>query len=78
MDLILSKYSIILNPPFFADLLGNPVVRPTAIETTTLGAVYATGLAVGIWTEDEIFASGEKVKLATTFSPASYEEQRNK
>ena len=52
--------------------------RPAAIEMTALGAAYAAGSAVGIWTEDEIFASGEKVKLATTFYPASYEERRNK
>ena len=57
---------------------GNPVVRPTAIETIALGATYAAWLEVGIWTEDGIFASREKVKLATTFYPASYEEQRNK
>ncbi|CBI25161.3 hypothetical protein VitviT2T_014143 [Vitis vinifera] len=31
-----------------ADLLRNPVVRPGDIETTALGAAYATGLAVGI------------------------------
>lgn len=61
-----------------ADLLGNPVVRPADIETTALGAAYAAGLAVGIWTEDEIFDSGEKVKLATTFYPALGEERRNK
>lgn len=61
-----------------ADLLGNPVVRPADIETTALGAAYAAGLAVGIWTEDEIFDSGEKVKLATTFYPALDEERRNK
>jgi glycerol kinase len=32
-----------------ADILGVPVVRPTIIETTALGAAYAAGLAVGIW-----------------------------
>ena len=54
------------------------MVRPADIETTALGAAYAAGLAVGIWTEDEIFDSGEKVKLATTFYPALDEERRNK
>jgi glycerol kinase len=32
-----------------ADVLGLPVVRPSVIETTALGAAYAAGLAVGFW-----------------------------
>ncbi|KAG7998097.1 hypothetical protein I3843_01G242000 [Carya illinoinensis] len=60
------------------DLLGSPVLRPADIETTALGAAYAAGLAVGIWTEDEIFASEEKVKSATIFSPNLGEELRKK
>jgi glycerol kinase len=32
-----------------ADVLGVPVVRPTVAETTSLGAAYAAGLAVGFW-----------------------------
>ncbi|XP_027123136.1 glycerol kinase [Coffea arabica] len=61
-----------------ADLLGNPVVRPADIETTALGAAYAAGLAVGIWTEDEIFSAGEKMKKATTFQPVLEEGLRKK
>ena len=34
---------------FQADVLGVPVVRPTVAETTSLGAAYAAGLAVGFW-----------------------------
>jgi glycerol kinase len=34
---------------FQADILGIPVVRPKTIETTSLGAAYLAGLAVGIW-----------------------------
>ncbi|MCR4405693.1 MAG: glycerol kinase GlpK [Anaerolineae bacterium] len=34
---------------FQADILGVPVVRPTVAETTSLGAAYAAGLAVGFW-----------------------------
>ncbi len=38
-----------------ADLLGVPVVRPTMIETTAIGAAYLAGLAVGVWpSRDEI------------------------
>ena len=34
---------------FQADLLGVPVVRPTMIETTALGAAYLAGLSIGFW-----------------------------
>ncbi|KAL3343357.1 hypothetical protein AABB24_027075, partial [Solanum stoloniferum] len=61
-----------------ADLLGSSVVRPADIETTALGAAYAAGLAVGVYTEDEIFASGEKLKQATIFKPVLEEELRKK
>ncbi|MGB4777639.1 glycerol kinase GlpK [Microbacterium sp.] len=36
---------------FQADILGIPVVRPTVVETTALGAAYAAGLAVGLWSD---------------------------
>jgi glycerol kinase len=38
---------------FQADILGVPVIRPTVSETTSLGAAYAAGLAVGFWTSEE-------------------------
>jgi glycerol kinase len=38
---------------FQADILGVPVIRPTVTETTSLGAAYAAGLAVGFWKEVE-------------------------
>lgn len=34
---------------FQADILGVPVIRPSISETTALGAAYAGGLAVGVW-----------------------------
>jgi glycerol kinase len=34
---------------FQADMLEVPVVRPEVTETTALGAAYAAGLAVGVW-----------------------------
>lgn len=36
---------------FQADLLGLPVVRPTLIETTALGAAYLAGLGCGIYAD---------------------------
>ena len=34
---------------FQADILNVPIIRPTVIETTALGAAYAAGLATGFW-----------------------------
>jgi glycerol kinase len=36
---------------FQSDILDVPVVRPQMIETTSLGAAYAAGLAVGYWND---------------------------
>jgi glycerol kinase len=38
---------------FQADILNVPVVRPKVPETTSLGAAYAGGLALGLWTDFE-------------------------
>jgi glycerol kinase len=41
-----------------ADVIGVPVVRPKVAETTALGAAYAAGLAVGVWSDpDELRAN---------------------
>jgi glycerol kinase len=43
---------MVVNPTlmqFQADMLNVPVVRPSCVETTALGAAYAAGLAVGYW-----------------------------
>lgn len=42
---------------FQADILGIPVIRPSITETTSLGAAYAAGLAVGVWQDTEELAS---------------------
>jgi glycerol kinase len=43
---------------FQSDILGVPVVRPQVAETTSLGAAYAAGLAVGFWSNtDEMRAN---------------------
>ncbi len=40
---------------FQADILQVPVVRPSVIETTALGAAYLAGLAIGFWkNRDEV------------------------
>jgi glycerol kinase len=48
---------------FQADILGVPVIRPKVAETTSLGAAYAAGLAVGFWSNfDELRANWGKDK----------------
>ncbi|GAU16318.1 hypothetical protein TSUD_116670, partial [Trifolium subterraneum] len=61
-----------------ADLLATPVVRPANVETTALGAAYAAGLAVGVWKEDYIFDSKDKLKNANIFHPLMAEDLRKK
>lgn len=61
-----------------ADILGCRVLRPADIETTALGAAYAAGLAVGVWTEQEIFSSEEKKKNDAIFVPHLPESWRKK
>lgn len=46
---------------FQADLLGIPVVRPANIETTSLGAAFLAGLAVGFWKNTDDLQSRWKV-----------------
>jgi glycerol kinase len=46
---------------FQADILGVPVIRPKVAETTSLGAAYAAGLAVGYWKQiDDLRANWGK------------------
>jgi glycerol kinase len=50
-----------------ADLLQIPVVRPTCIETTALGAAYLAGLAAGVYRTLDDVRHGWKVEA--TFEP---------
>ncbi len=51
-----------------ADILQIPVVRPTVLETTALGAAYMAGLAVGYWKSAEEIA--ENWQIDRRFEPA--------
>jgi len=52
---------------FQAGVLGLPVLRPATIETTSLGAAYLAGLAVGYWRDtDEI---GRLWEMERRFAP---------
>lgn len=59
---------------FQADILGQPVYRPECIETTSLGAAYLAGLAVGYWKSmDDILGAWQ---LDREFLPKMGEEER--
>ncbi len=47
---------------FQADLLGIPVLRPTIVETTALGAAYLAGLTSGIYRDKDELSSHWKVE----------------
>ena len=60
---------------FQADLIGQPVYRPVCIETTSLGAAYLAGLAVGYWKgTDDILSNWQ---LDKEFRPVMSEAGRN-
>ncbi len=58
---------------FQADLLGIPVVRPTVIETTALGAAYLAGLASGVWSGTAQLAAQWEVERI--FEPSMSRDQ---
>jgi glycerol kinase len=61
---------------FQADVLGVPVIRPIVAETTSLGAAYAAGLAVGFWKKvDDLRANWGKDK---EWKPTMKTAQREK
>lgn len=61
---------------FQADMLDTEVHRPRTLETTSLGAAYLAGLAVGYWKDlDEI---SEDFSIDRTFKPQMSQEKRNK
>jgi len=61
---------------FQADILGVPVVRPKVAETTSLGAAYAAGLAVGFWDNLEDLRANWQVDKS--WDPKMDEETRER
>jgi glycerol kinase len=59
---------------FQADMLDAPVVRPEVAETTALGAAYAAGLAVGVWSGVEELA--RNWAAGTRWTPAMPADRR--
>ncbi len=65
---------------FQADLLGIPVVRPAITETTSLGAAFLAGLAVGFWKNTEEIQTQWKVdkKFQPSMPADEVERLRNR
>jgi glycerol kinase len=59
-----------------ADVIGVPVVRPKVAETTALGAAYAAGLAVGVWSDPAELRANWAVDR--TWEPAMAEADRER
>ncbi len=53
---------------FQSDILQAPVIRPTVVETTALGAAYLAGLAVGYW--DSVEGIQEQWQVDRRFTPS--------
>ncbi|MBQ5755512.1 MAG: glycerol kinase, partial [Oscillospiraceae bacterium] len=59
-----------------ADIINAPVMRPTCVETTAMGAAYLAGLAVGYWgSKEEVL---QNWAIDRVFEPAIPEEDRAK
>lgn len=61
---------------FQSDILGVPVDVPSITETTSLGAAYLAGLAVGFWESRAELA--DKWKLDRRYEPAMSVDERNR
>ena len=60
---------------FQADILNEKLIRPRVIETTSLGAAYLAGLAVGYWRDkDDIKKNWQVGKV---FEPKMSDDHRN-
>jgi glycerol kinase len=57
-----------------ADIISAPVVRPTCVETTAMGAAYLAGLAAGYWRDrDEVV---KNCAIDRVFQPKISDEER--
>ncbi|RLD23727.1 MAG: glycerol kinase [Bacteroidetes bacterium] len=60
-----------------ANISDLPVIRPTNLETTALGAAYLAGLAVNLWDMDTLKTQwGEDKKFSSEIDKATQDSQR--
>ncbi len=57
-----------------ADIINAPVLRPSCVETTAMGAAYLAGLAVGYWTSKEDVIQNWQIDKA--FKPSITDQER--
>ena len=57
---------------FQSDITGVPVLRPSTLETTALGAAYLAGLAVGYW--DDLTEIRRNWQVSAAFNPELTQE----
>jgi glycerol kinase len=58
---------------FQSDILQAPVIRPTVVETTALGAAYLAGLATGYW--DSVESLQQQWRVDKKFTPAMEQDK---
>ncbi len=61
---------------FQSDIINVPVVIPVVKETTSLGAAFVAGLAVGVWKDPQELKALWKEEA--TFRPLMDEDERKK
>jgi glycerol kinase len=61
---------------FQSDIINVPVVKPKIMETTSMGAAFSAGLAVGVW--KDLQQIRELWSVADTFTPKMEENEREK
>lgn len=60
---------------FQSDIIQTPVLRPSCLETTAMGAAFLAGLTVSFWSsQDEI---RQKLSISSEFKPQRNDEWRN-
>ena len=59
---------------FQSDVINAPVLRPSCLETTAMGAAFFAGLTVGFWSSQEEIV--EKLRISSEFTPQQDEEWR--
>ena len=61
---------------FQSDIINVPVVKPVVMETTSMGAAFAAGLAVGVW--KDLKEIRQLWSVAETFKPKMSSREREK
>jgi len=61
---------------FQSDLLGIPLVRPSILETTALGAAFAAGVSIGFW--EDLAALRSLYRVERHYMPLMKEAERER